>query len=98
MDARSLNVPWRAHKRDSPESRRWQLDRIGSSLGSFSVRLRDVWSSQGPANRMIVGALGALIVLRIVYFAFMRLRPVEYATLLSNLSPDEAHTVVNKLD
>jgi flagellar M-ring protein FliF len=47
---------------------------------------------------MIVGALGAVILIGIVYFGFTRLRPVEYATLFSNLSPDDASAVVNKLD
>src|SRR3984885_1216744 len=98
MDAGSLNLPWPAHKRDSAESRRWQLDRLGSSFGGFSGRIRDVWSSQGPANRMIIGALGVLIVLGIVFFGFTRFRPVEYATLFSNLAPDDANAVITKLD
>src|ERR1700722_13141560 len=97
MDARYLHLPWPANTRDSAESRRCQLDRIGSSFGSFSGRLREVWSSQGPVNRMIIGALGVVIVLGIVYFGFTRFRPVAYATLFSNLAPDDADALITKL-
>ena len=47
---------------------------------------------------MIIGALGVVIVLGIVVFGFTRFRPVAYATLFSNLAPDDASAVVNKLD
>jgi flagellar M-ring protein FliF len=47
---------------------------------------------------MIIGALGVVIVLGIVFFGFTRFRPVAYATLFSNLAPDDASAVVNKLD
>jgi flagellar M-ring protein FliF len=47
---------------------------------------------------MIIGALGVLIVLGIVYFGFTRFRPVPYAMLFSNLAPDDANAVVTKLD
>jgi flagellar M-ring protein FliF len=49
-------------------------------------------------NRMIIGALGAVIVIGIVFLGINRFRPVAYATLFSNLSPDDASAVVNKLD
>ncbi len=47
---------------------------------------------------MIIGALGVLIVVGIVFFGFTRFRPVTYATLFSNLAPDDANAVVTKLD
>jgi flagellar M-ring protein FliF len=47
---------------------------------------------------MIIGALGVVIVLGIVFFGFTRFRPVEYATLFSNLAPDDANAVITKLD
>src|SRR5580700_12143180 len=98
MDVRLLPLPWRAHTRDSAESRRCLLDRLGSSFGSFGGRLRDVWSSQGPIPRMIIGALAAVIVVGLVVLGITRLRPVSYAVLFSNLSPDDANAVVTKLD
>src|SRR5271156_4555521 len=98
MDARQLHLPRPACTRDSAESRRCPLDRIGSSFGSFSGRLRDVWSSQGAATRMIIGALGVVIIVGLVVFGFARLRPVPFAVLFSNLSPDDASAVVTKLD
>src|ERR1700743_1569232 len=98
MDARPLIVPWSAHTRDSAESRRWQLDQLGSSFGSVVSRLREVWSSQGQAARMVLMAVGVLIVLGIGWFGFSHFRPTTYATLFSNLSPDDASAVVTKLD
>jgi flagellar M-ring protein FliF len=47
---------------------------------------------------MIVGALGVVIVVGLVIFGLARLRPVPYAVLFSNLSPDDANSVVTKLD
>ncbi len=98
MDAWLINLPWPAYTRDSPQSRRWQLDRLGSSFGSFSGRVREVWSSQGAVSRIIIGVLGALIVVGVIVFGVTRFRPVPYATLFSNLAPDDANAVVTKLD
>lgn len=47
---------------------------------------------------MVAGALGVLIVVGLAYFAFTKLKPVTYATLFSNLSPDDANAVVTKLE
>ena len=57
----------------NPEGVTWIV--IGSSLGSVTGRLRDVWSSQSQPARMIIGALGVLIVVGIAYFGFTRFRP-----------------------
>jgi len=98
MDVRSLIVPWPAHYWAFVEFRRWHLDQLGSSFGSFSSRLREVWASQGQVNRTVVMALGAAIVLGIGFFGFSHFRPATYATLFSNLSPDDASAVLTKLD
>ena len=47
---------------------------------------------------MIIGALGAVIVIGLAFWGFTHFRPVPYATLFSNLSPDDANAVVSKLD
>jgi flagellar M-ring protein FliF len=47
---------------------------------------------------MIIGALVAVIVVGLVILGVTRLRPVSYAVLFSNLSPDDANAVVTKLD
>jgi flagellar M-ring protein FliF len=74
------------------------LDQLGASLGSITSRLRDLWSSQGPVGRVILGAVGIAVVVGLGVFGFARFRPVSYATLFSNLSPDDANAVVLKLD
>jgi flagellar M-ring protein FliF len=74
------------------------LDQLGASFGSVSSRLREVWSSQGQAGRLVLGAVGLAILLGLGVVAFERFRPVPYATLFSNLSPDDANAVVTKLD
>jgi flagellar M-ring protein FliF len=74
------------------------LDQLGASLGSITSRLRDLWSSQGPAGRVILGVVGIAVVVGLGVFGFARFRPVAYATLFSNLSPDDANAVVQKLD
>jgi flagellar M-ring protein FliF len=74
------------------------LDQLGASLGSITSRLRDIWSSQGPAGRVIVGAVGIAIIVGLAVFGFARFRPVAYETLFSNLSPDDANAVITKLD
>jgi flagellar M-ring protein FliF len=47
---------------------------------------------------MIIGALGAVIVIGLAVWGFTHFRPVPYAMLFSNLSPDDANAVVSKLD
>jgi flagellar M-ring protein FliF len=47
---------------------------------------------------MIIGALGAAIVLGIAFFGFTRLQPPTYAMLFSNLAPDDASAVITKLE
>ncbi len=47
---------------------------------------------------MIIGALGVVIIVGIVFFGFTRFRPTSYSVLFSNLAPDDASAVVAKLD
>jgi flagellar M-ring protein FliF len=74
------------------------LDRLTSSAASFPSRLRDWWSGQAGTNRIVYGALALAMVLGLVFFAMFRLRGPDYAVLFSNLQPDEANAVVQKLD
>ncbi len=78
--------------------RRWHLDRLTSSAASFPARLRDWWSGQAGTNRIVYGALALAMVLGLVFFAMFRMRGPDYAVLFSNLQPDEANAVVQKLD
>jgi flagellar M-ring protein FliF len=98
MDGRFLTVPRVVRFRPFVEFRRWHLDQLGSSFGSFTGRLREVWSSQSQVNRMVVMALGAAIVIGLGFFTFSHFRPPTYETLFSNLSPDDANAVITKLD
>jgi flagellar M-ring protein FliF len=47
---------------------------------------------------MIIGALGVVIIVGIVFFGFTRFRPASYSVLFSNLAPDDASAVITKLD
>jgi len=74
------------------------LDRLTSSAASFPARFRDWWSAQAGTNRIIYGAVALAMVLGLVFFATFRMRGPDYAVLFSNLQPDEANAVVQKLD
>lgn len=49
-------------------------------------------------NRIIYGAVALAMVLGVIFFAAFRMRGPDYAVLFSNLQPDEANAVVQKLD
>ncbi|HWT05704.1 MAG TPA: flagellar basal-body MS-ring/collar protein FliF [Xanthomonadales bacterium] len=74
------------------------MDRLTSSAASFPARLRDWWSGQAGMNRIIYGAVALAMVLGLVFFSMFRMRGPDYAVLFSNLPPDEANAVVQKLD
>jgi flagellar M-ring protein FliF len=74
------------------------LDRLTSSAASFPARLRDWWSGQAGMNRIVYGAVALAMVLAVIFFAAFRMRGPDYAVLFSNLQPDEANAVVQKLD
>ncbi len=56
------------------------------------------WSAQTPTNRLVIGAVGLTLILALGVFGAFRMRGPEYAVLFSNLQPDEANAVVQKLD
>ena len=56
------------------------------------------WNAQTSTNRLVIGAIGLTLVLSFALFAAFRLRGPDYAVLFSNLQPDEANAVVQKLD
>src|SRR5665213_2192645 len=78
--------------------RRWKLERLTTSVASYPVRIRDWWSVQTGTNRIVYGAIASALVLALVLFAALRFRGPDYAVLFSNLQPDEANAVVQKLD
>jgi flagellar M-ring protein FliF len=49
-------------------------------------------------TRIIYGAVALAMVLGLVFFSMFRMRGPDYAVLFSNLQPDEANAVVQKLD
>ncbi len=77
---------------------RWHLDRLTLSAASYPARIREWWGAQAAANRMIYGAIAIAVVLALAFFAAMRLRGPDYAVLFSNMQPDEANAVIQKLD
>jgi flagellar M-ring protein FliF len=78
--------------------RRWKLERLTTSVASYPVRVRDWWSAQTGSNRIVYGAIGLTLVLALAVLAAFRFRGPDYAVLFSNLPPDEANAVVQKLD
>lgn len=79
-------------------SRRWHLDRLPSSVISYPARVRDWWAGQTGTNRIVYGAVALVLVAALVFFGMFRFRGPDYAVLFSNLQPDEANAVVQKLD
>jgi flagellar M-ring protein FliF len=74
------------------------LDRLPSAVASYPVRVRDWWSGQTGTNRIVYGAIALVAIAALVFFGAFRFRGPDYAVLFSNLQPDEANAVVQKLD
>lgn len=77
---------------------RWHLDRLSSSLGNYPGRLRDWWNAQSTTSRIAYSAVAAALVVGLAFFAAFRMRGPDYGVLFSNLQPDEASAVIQKLD
>jgi flagellar M-ring protein FliF len=73
------------------------LDRLTASLSQVSQRLRDLWSAQNQTNRLLIGGFALIAVLAIGFFSAARFRGPDYGVLFSNLSADDASSVVSKL-
>ncbi|MEA2719715.1 MAG: flagellar M-ring protein FliF [Candidatus Eremiobacteraeota bacterium] len=74
------------------------MDRLPSAVASYPVRIRDWWSAQTGTNRIVYGAIALIAIAALVFFGAFRFRGPDYAVLFSNLQPDEANAVVQKLD
>jgi flagellar biosynthesis/type III secretory pathway M-ring protein FliF/YscJ len=64
----------------------------------FPSRIRGWWDTQSGANRIALLAIAGVLVLGVGLFGAFRFRGPDYAVLFSNLQPDEASAVVQKLD
>jgi flagellar M-ring protein FliF len=78
--------------------RRWHLDRLTTSLGGYPTRMRDWWGSQATTNRIVYGAIALVLVIAVGLLFAVNARGPEYGVLFSNLQPDEANAVVQKLE
>jgi len=74
------------------------LERLTSSVASYPVRIRDWWSGQTGTNRIVYGAIAVIAIVALAFFVAFRLRGPDYAVLFSNMQPDEANAVIQKLD
>jgi flagellar M-ring protein FliF len=70
------------------------MDRLNPLLD----RMRTAWAGFSPSTRLAVGASIGALLLALVFFGVMNLRPPTYGVLFSNLAADEANGVVSKLD
>jgi flagellar M-ring protein FliF len=73
------------------------LERLTTSVASYPVRIRDWWSAQAGSNRIVYGAIVLALLVALAMLAAFRFRGPDYAVLFSNLPPDEANAVVQKL-
>jgi flagellar M-ring protein FliF len=74
------------------------LERLTTTLGGFPVRMRDWWGSQSTTSRIVYGAIALVFVLATSILVAFSLRTAEYGVLFSNLAPDDANAVVQKLE
>jgi flagellar M-ring protein FliF len=74
------------------------LDRLPSSVASYPFRARDWWHAQTGSNRIVYGAVAVAVLAALAFFTAFRFRGPDYAVLFSNLQPDEANAVIQKLD
>lgn len=74
------------------------MDRLTSSAASYPTRIREWWNAQAATNRVLYGTLAAVAVLALAFLGFFRLRGPDYAVLFSNMAPDDANAVIQKLD
>jgi flagellar M-ring protein FliF len=74
------------------------VDRLTSSFSAFTGRLSDWWSRQSASNRIAYSAVVLVLLVGFGIFAAVRFHGPSYAVLFSNLQPDEANAVLQKLD
>ena len=73
------------------------MDRLTASFSLIPQRTRDFWNAQTQTNRVVIGGFALLAVLAIGFFTAARFRGPDYGVLFSNLSADDASSVVTKL-
>jgi flagellar M-ring protein FliF len=69
-----------------------------SSVGTYPTRVREWWSVQSGTNRIVVGAIAAVLLVAIVAALAFRAKGPDYGVLFANLGDDEASAVIAKLD
>jgi len=74
------------------------VDRLTLSFSAFSSRARDWWNGQAASNRIAYVAVAFVLLLAFGLLAALRLHGPAYGVLFSNLPPDEANAVLQKLD
>lgn len=74
------------------------LDRIMGQWSEFSGRFIGLWAAQQRQTKMIVGGIAATLALAFAIWGMLALvRRADYSTLFSNLSPQEASSITQKL-
>jgi flagellar M-ring protein FliF len=69
-----------------------------SSFATYPGRARDWWIAQSGTNRIVYGAIVLVAVLALGFLVAFRMRGPDYAVMFSNLQPDEATAVIQKLE
>jgi flagellar M-ring protein FliF len=73
------------------------VDRL-TTFAALPSRAREWWGAQNGTNRVAFLAIAGVLVLALAFFGTFRMRGPDYGVLFSNLQPDEANAVVQKLD
>ena len=69
---------------------------MNESLARYRTEVSRIWQQLAPVQRMTLGLVGAGFVFALVFFAYLS-QQVEYSTVFSNLSQQDAAAVVAKL-
>ena len=74
------------------------MERLTSSFAVVPAQLRAWWGAQTGSNRIAMLAVAGVLALGLAFFGAFRMQGPAYGVLFSNLPPDEANAVVQKLD
>ena len=73
------------------------MERMGTTWASFSERMRGFWEAQSQTTRIVAISAASVVGIALVRGAMYGLHRTDYGVLFSNLSPEDASAVTQKL-